>query len=72
MTASRFVRAAHRWVSIAFTLAVVVNLVALWRQRQETWIGILALVPLLVLLVSGLYLFVLPYRGRRGGADATR
>lgn len=58
-------RSVHRWLSIAFTLAVIVNLVALFQKRQEFWIGLLALIPLIVMLVTGLYLFALPYVARR-------
>lgn len=61
-----FIRQAHRWLSIAFTLAVIANLVALAVGRQEAWIGFVALVPLILLMVSGLYMFARPYftRGR--------
>jgi hypothetical protein len=65
MRFNMWIRQAHRWLSIAFTLAVIVNIVALMQKRQELWIGLLALVPLILLLLSGLYLFVLPYLGRR-------
>ena len=53
--------------TIAFTAAVVANLVAMAQQKSALWVGLLALVPLILLLASGLYLFVLPYlrRGRR-------
>ena len=54
----------HRWLSILFTLAVIVNVVALMRHQQATWIGLLALFPLILLLLSGLYLFALPYLRR--------
>ena len=30
-------------------------------QIQATWIGLLALVPLIPLLATGLYMFALPY-----------
>lgn len=56
------IRQVHRWVSIAFTAAVIVNFVALGMNSSATWVGLLAIPPLLVLLVTGLYLFVLPYR----------
>jgi len=64
---SAFIRQFHRWISILFTLAVIVNVVAQIEKREELWIGLLALVPLILLLLSGLYLFVLPYvlRARR-------
>jgi hypothetical protein len=55
------IRQLHRWLSIAFTLAVIVNVIAMSQMQTVVWIGILALVPLMLLLVSGLYLFALPY-----------
>ncbi len=58
------IRQTHRWLSIAFTLAVIVNIVALIQKAQAVWIGLLALFPLILLLVSGLYLFALPYVAR--------
>ncbi len=54
-------RQIHRWLSIAFTVAVIINIVALRQKEPAVWVGILALLPLILLLVSGLYLFVLPY-----------
>jgi len=65
-----WVRQGHRWLSIAFTLAVVANIVAMALGRPEQWIGFLALVPLIPLLLTGLYLFVLPYLRRRERAAA--
>lgn len=66
MNWNAWIRQIHRWLSIAFTAAVVANLVALAQQKSALWVGLLALVPLILLLASGLYLFVLPYvrRGR--------
>lgn len=68
MNWNNLIRQTHRWLSIAFTLAVVLNVVALILQHQAVWIGLVALFPLLLLLVTGLYLFVLPYlaKGRSG------
>jgi hypothetical protein len=31
------------------------------QQQQAVWIGLLALFPLILLLLSGLYMFALPY-----------
>lgn len=45
-----WVRQTQRWVSIAFTAGVIVNMVAVLQQ-----------LPLILLLFTGLYLFVLPY-----------
>ena len=58
---NRLIRQTHRWLSIAFTLAVILNLVFLMQKEQVIWVGLLALFPLILLLVSGLYLFALPY-----------
>jgi hypothetical protein len=61
-----WIRQIHRWLSIAFALAVIANIVAMTQQVQAVWIGLLALVPLIPLLVTGLYLFALPYVDRGG------
>lgn len=61
---NRFVRQAHRWLSLAFTVAVIANLVAMAVGSTAQWIGFLALLPLLPLLASGLYLFALPYTAK--------
>jgi hypothetical protein len=63
------IRQIHRWLSMAFTVAVIVNVVAMAREESAVWVGLLALLPLALLLLTGLYMFVLPYatlwRGRR-------
>ena len=61
MNANHWIRQFHRWVSIAFTVAVIINIVASVRKEDAVWIGLLALLPLILLLVTGLYLFALPY-----------
>jgi hypothetical protein len=61
---NKLIRQTHRWLSIAFTLAVILNLVFLMRKEQVVWVGLLALFPLVLLLISGLYLFTLPYLAR--------
>ncbi len=68
MNWNKWVRQTHRWLSIAFTVTVIVNLVAVVTGRYTTWVGLLAVFPLALLLFTGLYLFVLPYTGkwRRG------
>ncbi|MGX4769837.1 hypothetical protein ACWAUC_08490 [Bradyrhizobium guangdongense] len=68
MSSNMWIRQIHRWLSIAFTLAVIANIVALTMQIQATWIGLMAFVPLLPLLATGLYLFALPYVSRRSEA----
>lgn len=65
-SASRWVRQAHRWVSMAFTLTVLANFAAMTQGPPPAWITYAPLLPLALLLFSGLYLFALPYLGRRG------
>ena len=64
MNWNKLIRQVHRWLSIAFTLAVIVNVVAMMQDKQAVWVGMLALLPLILLLISGLYMFVLPYMTR--------
>jgi quinol-cytochrome oxidoreductase complex cytochrome b subunit len=64
---NKWVRQIHRWLSIAFTVAVIiniVNIVALGQKEPALWVGLLALVPLALLLLTGLYLFVLPHAAK--------
>jgi hypothetical protein len=61
MNWNKLIRQGHRWLSLAFTLAVIVNVVAMLQQKQAIWVGLLALFPLILLMISGLYLFALPY-----------
>ena len=58
------VRQIHRWLSIAFTVAVFVIVVAMMQEQQAIWVGLLALLPLVLLLLTGLYLFMLPYAAK--------
>ncbi|WFU44786.1 hypothetical protein QA640_21400 [Bradyrhizobium sp. CB82] len=61
MNWNMWIRQVHRWLSMAFTVAVIVNVLAMGLAKQAIWIGLLALFPLILLLLSGLYLFALPY-----------
>jgi hypothetical protein len=51
------VRKFHRWTSIVFTVTVIINTVAAAMQAQAVWIGLLALFPLILLMITGLYMF---------------
>ena len=62
------IRQIHRWLSIAFTLAVIANVIAMMQEKQAVWVGLPALFPLILLLLSGLYLFALPYTAKWRGA----
>lgn len=64
-------RQLHRWTSIVFTLTVIANFVAMTRGTPPAIITYSPLPPLFVLLLTGLYLFVLPYAAARRGARTT-
>lgn len=66
MNFSTWVRQIHRWLAIAFTVTVIVNIVALsvGQKQPADWVTYSPLFPLAVLLFSGLYLFVLPYTSK--------
>jgi hypothetical protein len=51
------IRRFHRWTSIVFTVAVIINTVAAAMKAQAVWIGLLALFPLILLMITGLYMF---------------
>ena len=46
---------------MAFTVAGIVNIVAVAQKKYTNGVGLLAVLPLALLFFSGLYLFVLPY-----------
>ena len=49
-------------------MGVTVYILAMGEKGPAVWLGLLAALPLVLLLVTGLYLFVLPYATRwRGG-----
>jgi hypothetical protein len=58
---NKWVRQIHRWLSIAFTVAIIVNTVAVRLGKYTNRVGLMALLPLALLLVTGLYLFLVPY-----------
>ena len=67
---SRRIRQIHRWLSVAFTCTVVANLVAMAQAggaMPPPWITYSPLFPLVVLQLTGIYLFVLPYVAKRPG-----
>lgn len=67
---NRWVRQGHRWISIVFTLTVVTNfaVMATAEGQPPAAVTYSPLLPLFLLLLSGLYLFVLPYVSRTRGA----
>ena len=72
MNWNKSIRQTHRWLSIAFTVAVIINIVAVAKGRYTTWVGLLAVFPLALQFFTGLYLFVLPYANKwRSGRGIT-
>jgi hypothetical protein len=72
MNWNKWIRQIHRWLSMAFTVSVIVAFVALAQKEPLVWVSYVPLAPLALLMLSGLYLFVLPYAprwrsGRRAG-----
>ena len=66
MNLNSWIRQIHRWLSIAFTVTVIANFIALAQGggTPPPWVTYSPLFPLGLLLLSGLYLFVLPYATR--------
>jgi len=64
MSWSKWTRQVHRWLSIVFTVTVIANFVAMGIKRgamPPPWVTYSPLLPLGLLLITGLYLFALPY-----------
>jgi len=64
MNLNNAVRQTHRWLSIAFTVTVIANFAAMTRGQPPAWVTYSPLAPLALLLITGLYMFVLPYATR--------
>ena len=71
MNWNHWIRQIHRWLSIAFTLTVIANFVVMARGQPPAWVTYSPLLPLFLLLFSGLYLFALPYLLRRRAKRAS-
>ena len=61
MNMHRIIRRLHRWVSIVFTLTVIGIFVSQALGHTEGWLFYTPLAPLMLMMISGLYLFALPY-----------
>jgi hypothetical protein len=69
---NKWIRQTHRWLSIAFMVAVIINGIAVVQGRYSSKLGLVAVFPLALLFFTGMYLFMLPYAakwrsGRRTG-----
>lgn len=67
---SNWIRQFHRWLAVAFTVAVIITSVALALEEPVVWMSYVPLLPLALLFLTGLYMFVLPYvTKRRSGSS---
>lgn len=69
MSFSIVIRQLHRWLAIIFTLTVAANFIAMALSQPPAWIVYSPLLPLFLLMFSGLYMFVLPYVQKRRSAQ---
>jgi len=63
MNWNRTMRQLHRWLSLIFTLFVLANFAVMPLGNEELGmtVGGLTVIPLLLLMATGLYLYALPY-----------
>ena len=71
MNWNKWVRQIHRWLAMTFTVTVIVTFVALAQEEPVVWVSYVPLLPLALLLITGLNLFVMPYTAKwRAGRRA--
>ena len=71
MNWNKWIRQIHRWLSMIFTVTVIANFVAMSQGPPPAWVTYAPLLPLFLLMFSGLYLFVLPYMAKRRSGQST-
>jgi heme A synthase len=64
---AKWMRQSHRWLSIVFTMAIIVNGVTVVQGKYSNKLGLSAVGILALLFLTGAYLFVLPYLKKRRG-----
>ncbi|WP_117212286.1 hypothetical protein [Allorhizocola rhizosphaerae] len=69
MNWSKWIRQIHRWLAVTFTVTVIVTFIALAQKDPLVWVAYVPLLPLVLLMFTGLYLLVLPHatKWRSGG-----
>ena len=65
MNWNKWFRQTHRWLSILFTVAVIINGVMVARGHYSNKMGLTAVAIMALMLITGLYLFALPYFAKR-------
>ena len=64
MNWNKWIRQTHRWLSIAFTIAVTINGITVVQGRYNAKLGLMAVAVLALMWVTGVYLWALPYAAR--------
>lgn len=59
-----WIRQTHRWLSIVFTLTVIANFAVMGMAQRPPWVVYAPLPPLFLMLLTGLYMFMLPYTAK--------
>jgi len=61
---NKWIRQTHRWLSIAFTVVVIINGIVVARGKYSQGWGLMAVAVLALMFLTGAYLFVLPYMSK--------
>ena len=70
MNLNSWIRQIHRWLSIVFTLTVIANFAAMAWGEPPAFVVYSPLLPLFLLLFTGLYMLALPHLSRRSSEHA--
>ncbi len=74
MNRNALIRTTHRWLGMTLIALTIINVIAFSMGYAIVWLYYLPLIPLFLLMLSGLYMFILPYvaKGRsvRSGGEA--
>jgi hypothetical protein len=71
MSWSKWIRKFHRVMAMTFTIVVAAIFITLGLGKEPVlWVYYVPLFPLALLLLSGLYLFALPYAAKRRSAQS--
>jgi high-affinity Fe2+/Pb2+ permease len=54
----------HRWLSVVFTVVVIINFVVIVTKKYNNTLGLTAVSVLALLFITGAYLFLLPYAAK--------
>lgn len=67
MTLSRLNRTAHRWLGMLLIVLTLANIIAYATGNAMDWLTYAPLLPLFLLMPSGLVMFLQPYLAKRAG-----